>query len=259
MPQDVNDLTARVGQAGGDSLFRQITDRLATQIVAGAHEAGALVPAMDSLLDATVSRTAYREALKYLAAKGLIEARPKSGTRVAPRSSWNMLDPDVLRWSLAAKPDEPFIVQLFELRRIFEPQVARLAAERRSDEDVIRIERALRGMETERPFSEGNLAADLAFHVAIFDAAGNAPLACLKSVIGTTLVWGMRLQRGGDPAQFAAPLIDHRRVYEAIRGRDGAMAEAMTAVLVMHALTDVLRAFRSAAPHALDAASALNK
>ena len=50
------------------------------------------------------SRTALREAIRVLAAKGLVVARPKIGTRVTPRESWNLLDPDVMAWQHGAAP-----------------------------------------------------------------------------------------------------------------------------------------------------------
>ena len=53
-----------------------------------------------------VSRTAYREALRMLAAKGLVESRPKTGTRVSQRSKWHLLDPDVLSWIFEFEPDD---------------------------------------------------------------------------------------------------------------------------------------------------------
>ena len=86
--------------------------------------------------EVTVSRTAYREALKFLTSKGLIEAKPKTGTRVRPRGEWNLLDPDILRWSLQAGPSLDFARDLFELRRTIEPEATRLAALRHSDEDL---------------------------------------------------------------------------------------------------------------------------
>ena len=52
-----------------------------------------------------VSRTAYREAVRILAAKGLVDARPKVGTRIKPQSQWNLLDPDVLDWTFESEPD----------------------------------------------------------------------------------------------------------------------------------------------------------
>ena len=64
--------------------------------------------------------------------QGLIEARPKTGTRVRPRRDWHHLDPDVLAWRSESEPDERFLADILELRRILEPAAARLAAERAS-------------------------------------------------------------------------------------------------------------------------------
>ena len=76
-----------------------------------------------------VSRTAYREAIRILAAKGLIESRPKAGTRVTQRSRWNLLDPDVLGWAFESEPDLDLLESLFELRNIVESAAAALAAD----------------------------------------------------------------------------------------------------------------------------------
>ena len=116
-----------------DRLFGQVAQKLAVTIITGAVRAGELLPNEDDLRsDISVSRTAYREAVKVLTAKGLVEARPKSGTRAAPRDRWNLLDPDVLSWHFEADPNEKFIRDLFELRRFVEPSAARLAAQRRT-------------------------------------------------------------------------------------------------------------------------------
>ncbi len=75
-----------------------------------------------------VSRTAYREAVRILAAKGLIESRPKLGTRVSEPHCWHLLDPDVISWIFTGTPDERLLRALFELRTIVEPAAAALAA-----------------------------------------------------------------------------------------------------------------------------------
>jgi len=90
-----------------------------------------------------VSRAAYREAVQTLIAKGLVESRPKAGTRVLPRDRWNLLDPDVLAWAFAREPDQRLIDSLFELRGIIEPASAALAAERRSREDLQQMKSGL--------------------------------------------------------------------------------------------------------------------
>src|SRR5690606_6754618 len=68
-----------------------------------------------------VSRTVLREALKTLEAKGLVEARPKVGTRVSPTSRWSFFDPQVLSWHFYAKPDRRFYESLFDTRRAGNP------------------------------------------------------------------------------------------------------------------------------------------
>src|SRR5262249_44469112 len=78
--------------------------------------------------DLVVSRTVVREAIKVLAAKGLVESRPKTGSRVRPRRDWNLLDPDVLAWQIEAGPDADFLRPALGLRPLVEPAVARLPA-----------------------------------------------------------------------------------------------------------------------------------
>lgn len=240
------DSTTRPSSTLSDSLFRQVTERLAVAIISGTYGTGELIPNEAGLgHELTVSRTAYREALKFLSGKGLIDARPRSGTRVAARATWNLLDPDVLRWSLAADPDETFIADLFELRIIVEPQAARFAAERRLDSHLAQIESALIGMETAPAYTEANFAADLAFHELIFEAAGNTALSRLKSVVGTTLLWAMRLQSGNPQSKFVIPLQDHRRLFEAIAARDSALATSLSTTLVIEAKADTMATFRA--------------
>jgi DNA-binding FadR family transcriptional regulator len=232
---------ARPTTLNADRLFGQVAERLGIAIISGAFKAGELLPNEDQLKgEISVSRTAYREAVKILTAKGLVEARPRSGTRVAPRSSWNLVDPDVLAWHLAADPNEVFIRDLFELRRLIEPGAARLAALRRTPEDLARIDAALNGMITQRPYSEESIRADVRFHEAIFAASHNRTLDCLASVVISTIQWSMLLQREKSERAFDVALSDHRRVRDAIAAQDSAQAEAVMTMLVLDALRDTL-------------------
>lgn len=231
-------------RAGADSLFGQVTHRLAVAIVSGELPAGELVPNEDDLrAEISASRTAYREAIRFLAGKGLIDAKPRSGTRVAPRSAWHLLDPDVLRWSLSSAANEGFIRDLFELRSLVEPGCTRIAALRRTSAQLSRIEEALEGMCSSPPYTEEHMRFDLAFHNTIFDAAGNAAIAALKDVVATTLLWSLRIQTDRTTESFSVPLSDHRRLFEAIARRDGEMAEMVSRILVADALRDTLSAF----------------
>src|SRR5262249_18820510 len=100
------------------SLHGQVAHDIGAQILRGDLGPGDVLPnEADFSARLKVSRTALREAIKVLAAKGLVESRPKTGTRVRPRGEWNLLDPDVLAWQLAAGPVESFVADLFELRQ----------------------------------------------------------------------------------------------------------------------------------------------
>ena len=89
----------------GRRLNGAIAHKLGTAIVSGEFAPGDTLSgevAFSEQLD--VSRSAYREEIQVLAAKGLVESRPKAGTRVLPRERWNLLDPDVLAWAFAGSP-----------------------------------------------------------------------------------------------------------------------------------------------------------
>ena len=108
-------------------LHGQIVHAIGRRILSGAIRPGELLHA-DSHLRA--SRTVLREAIKVLAAKGLVESRPKTGTRVRAPESWNLLDPDVLAWQQEGTPQPVFLRKLTEVRSIVEPAAAELAAKR---------------------------------------------------------------------------------------------------------------------------------
>ena len=135
----------------GRRLHGAIAHKLGTAILSGEYLPGDTLSgevAFSEALD--VSRSAYREAVQVLMAKGLVESRPKTGTRVLPRSRWNLLDPDVLAWAFAGEPDIDFVRGLFELRAIVEPAAAALAAERRDRADMKTMKDALAAMTDRR-------------------------------------------------------------------------------------------------------------
>lgn len=232
---------ARSPTLNADRLFGQVAQRLAVGIIAGEYQAGQLLPNEDDLkTEISVSRTAYREAVKVLTAKGLVHSKPKSGTRAAPRHNWNLLDPDVLGWHFAADPSEKFIRDLFELRRFVEPTAARLAAERRTDEDIARIGDGLHEMENHPPYTEPVIRGDIAFHKAIFQATHNDAVACLGSNVVAAINWAVRIQAIKDPSTYAVALGDHRRVYDAIVAGNSDLAAAHMTVLVIDSLNDTL-------------------
>src|SRR5207245_3470655 len=107
----------------------------------------ALLSEPELSLQFNVSRPVLREALKMLGAKGLIESRPKTGTRVRPRADWNFLDPDVLSWRYAGGVSAEDVRALFELRRAIEPMAAALAAQRATPAQIGEVPAATAEME----------------------------------------------------------------------------------------------------------------
>lgn len=236
--ESVPDPVGRTPRDTGRRLHGAIAHKLGTAILSGHYAPGERLSgevAFSEALD--VSRSAYREAMQVLAAKGLVESRPKAGTRVLPRSRWNLLDPDVLAWAFAEKPDIQFVRGLFELRAIVEPAAARLAAERREREDLRAMKDALGGMRRHTLATEAGRAADRDFHDAILRATRNDALVVLSASIGAAVNWTTQFKQRS-LALPRNPLPDHVKVYEAIAaGNVAAAGEAMN-VLVELALDD---------------------
>jgi len=211
---------------------------LGIAIVSGRYAPGDILSGEIEFSEAlNVSRTAYREAIRMLAAKGLVESRPKAGTRVSERRRWNLLDPDVLAWMFEAEPGEDFLRALFELRMIVEPAAAALAARRRDAEDLARMGHALEEMARHGLANEAGRAADQRFHDEVLAATRNAALVSLSSSISAAVGW-TTLYKQRERALPRDPLPEHRAVFAAIAAADPAAAHAAMTELVRLALAD---------------------
>ncbi|MET0366408.1 MAG: FadR/GntR family transcriptional regulator [Sphingobium sp.] len=232
------DGATRAPRGPGRRLHGAVAHKLGMAIVSGHYAPGDTLSgeiAFAEELD--VSRSAYREAVQVLTAKGLVESRPKAGTRVLPRNRWNLLDPDVLAWAFAGEPDVEFVRNLFELRAIVEPAAARLAAQRRTKDDLKAMKDALAGMRRHTLATEAGRAADRDFHNAILLATRNDALMVLTASIGAAVNWTTQYKQRSRTLP-RNPMPDHSKVYEAIAaGDDNAAADAMQ-VLVELALED---------------------
>ncbi|NJP96951.1 FadR family transcriptional regulator [Nonomuraea sp. FMUSA5-5] len=185
----------------------------------------------------SVSRTAVREALRVLAAKGLVGARPRRGTFVAPRGHWALLDADVLRWRFADRVDETFLDELGEVRLTVEPVVARMAALRRTDRDLADLEDALAAMRTAAGrVAVDHVEADLAFHHALLRAAHNE----LMTQLATAIEAGLRLRDQFVPATLTSDSADkHAEVLLAVRKQRPKAAESTMRALIERSIADV--------------------
>jgi DNA-binding FadR family transcriptional regulator len=178
-----------------------------------------------------VSRSAYREAIRILDAKGMVNSRPKVGTRVSAPESWHLLDPDVLTWIFESDPNEELLANLFELRTIVEPEAAALAATRRTRAHLDSMQRGLQGMAEHSLTTEAGQLADREFHSTLLRASGNAFLASLTSGISAAITWTTIFKQRKNRLS-RDPMPDHQRVYDAIEAADAPAARKAMRVLV---------------------------
>lgn len=204
----------------------RVVGGLGRAIVMGDPPAGELLPRDEALAERFgVSRSVLREAMKTLAAKGLIVPRARVGTRVRPRHEWNMFDAQVLLWHLEGEPSDDFYEQLFEMRLAFEPFAAGLAARKAAPDDVAAIQGHVDAMRAAAD-EAGLSAADLDFHRAVFDAAGNAFFHSVMALVGAALLSLLRRSSPEPrPDQIAVICDGHQRIADAIAAGDAAAAE----------------------------------
>tara|TARA_A100001391_G_scaffold130111_8_gene89513 strand:+ start:17204 stop:17953 length:750 start_codon:yes stop_codon:yes gene_type:complete len=222
----------------GRRLHGAIEHKLGVAIVSGEYAPGDKLSGEVAFAEElNVSRSAYREAIQVLTAKGLVESRPKAGTRVLPRHRWNLLDPDVLAWAFAGEPNRKFVADLFELRLIVEPAAARIAAQRADKQSLKDMKVALADMRRHTLATEEGRAADRDFHKALLQATANDALQTLAASMGAAVNWTTHFKQRSR-ALPRNPIPDHERVYQAIVAGDAdGAAEAMRA-LVQLALDD---------------------
>ncbi|KAB7644871.1 FadR/GntR family transcriptional regulator [Polymorphobacter fuscus] len=225
----------------GRNLTGSIVNDLGRAIVTQTYTSKQAFPTEAALCQLySASRPVVREAVKMLTAKGLLFARKRAGTVVQPEESWNLLDPDVLRWMLERDFSIDLMIDFTEIRMAIEPRAAMLAAQtsngkqRRAIIDAIdRMFAAERG--------EDALEADIGFHIAVLEASNNRFLRQFTDLIDTTLRFSIRRtnEYKGVPRASAR---DHQKVAEAIAAGDARLAGARMHDLIRDALDLLLAA-----------------
>ncbi|YCI05697.1 FadR family transcriptional regulator [Ensifer sp. D2-11] len=209
-------------QRGKRTSHRLVVEELGQAVVGGEFAIGETLPGdTDLAARFNVSRTVLREAMKTLAAKGLVVARARIGTRVLPRAHWNLFDSDVLTWHFGAGVDEDFLRHVSEVRLALEPYAAALAARRASDADIARMMRLAVAM-GDAGHSPHTLAlADLEFHLRLLEASLNPFMRTVGSLIEAALMGVFQLTSPtADETEIDRVAIAHIRIVEEIRRRD---------------------------------------
>jgi DNA-binding FadR family transcriptional regulator len=217
----------------------RIAREIGMEIVSGRLRPGHV---LDGEIEASatrqVSRTAYREAIRILSAKGLIQSRPRTGTRVTDIPDWHLLDTDVLNWLFSGQPRPEVIHGLFELRTLVEPAAAALAATRRKQSHLAAMRAALDDMIRHTLHAPEGREADKAFHAALLAATANPFVVSLTNgvtgAVNALTEYKQRLAR-----IERDPVPDHVRVFDAIAAKDAEGARYAMVKLIRLAILDM--------------------
>jgi DNA-binding FadR family transcriptional regulator len=203
-----------------------IFEALGDQIVGGVLAPGDVLPTEPALCEEFgFSRTVVREGLKLLEGRGLVRVEQGRGTTVQPRSSWDLLDPDVLRMGLAYDQDMSLLDDLMTVRRVLEREMASIAAGRLGETELDELARLVDAMELVYDDYDQFRRLDNAFHEIVMRASGNE--------IGLTIVRVIHRHGGVTPPLAATPAskaalkrtaVEHRAILDALAAGDGPRA-----------------------------------
>ncbi|HEY6529964.1 MAG TPA: FCD domain-containing protein [Cellvibrionaceae bacterium] len=202
-------------EAAGN-LVHQVTQAVGCAIVQGTFaEDNAMITEADLSVRFQISRTVIREAVKTLAAKGLLTSRQRRGIRIAPCSQWNMFDEDVLHWTLSGTPSLNLLREFAQLRLAIEPEAAALASQCKEVAKVRDIQLAAEALLRAEEQGLSEYDADLHFHTVIFAATENRFFVQFRGFIQAALRVSIQCNFGieGNKQAVADP---HMQVYLAI-------------------------------------------
>lgn len=225
-----------------DGLHGRLVHALGSRIVSGRLAPGDALPTEADLeVELGSGRSAIREALKVLTAKGLVRSRTRTGTIVQPSESWNLLDPDVLAWRYEDEPTERHLLDLTGLRVALEPEAARLAARAARDKSVVApVREALLRMEETVDDPDAFIGHDLAFHRAVVVAGGNELMVHLDALLAVAFA-AARQVHTRNVRRNKRTLASHRAVLDAIASRNPDEAADLMRSLVTSAQHDIRR------------------
>lgn len=214
------------------SLTDRAIDRIRELIHSGALPPGAKLPPEQQLAaELGLSRNLMREAVKALVVTHVLEIRRGDGTYVTS------LEPEVLLSSIGSAVEllrGETLLELTEVRRLFEPIATSLAAARISPAALAEVERHLDGMRAAQDDVELLNTHDAAFHRAVVAATGNATLTTVLEGISSRTVRA-RIWRGMVDEQVAGRTVaEHEEIFRALSDGDARLAQAAA---LMHVTT----------------------
>jgi len=197
-------------------LYEEVVRQLHQLIEAGKLKAGDRLPAERELADTfRVSRTSVREAIKTLESEGFVLTRPGSGTFIAAVNVETLIQP----FATLLSRGKDALIDLVEMRRLVEPGIAALAAERATPADLLRLKEIFQTQDQQIKRGESGVDSDAEFHLAIGQATHNAALQRLVSSI-VEILKPMRERSLQTPGRVHDSLASHRELLVAIERHD---------------------------------------
>ncbi|MGC6389428.1 FadR/GntR family transcriptional regulator [Ewingella sp. S1.OA.A_B6] len=206
-------------QAAQRNLSYLLAEKVAQRILSGEYTEGSILPGEIELGKIFgVSRTAVREAVKTLTAKGMLLPRPRIGTRVMPQSNWNFLDQELLNWWMTRENFDQVMSHFVILRRALEPQACALAAITASDEQKRQLSLYMSEMrQLHTSFDrERWINVDTQFHQLIYEAGKNPFLTSFSNLFSSVYQSYFRAITGNEVIKLEY----HQAVVDAIQASD---------------------------------------
>src|SRR5512137_2392744 len=203
-------------------LYEQIVQQVEESIVKATLKPGDQLPPERELAQQFgVSRTAVREAVKALREKGLVEAYPGRGTFITDGTN-NTMRQSLDRMMRSGTEGFAFLA---EAREILEPEIAALATTRMDEDDLAAMRKQIAIMDGAKSDPDAFIEADLDFHLALAEAAGNPIiLSLIDSIVG--LLREQRLRTFLSPSGPQRGQYYHRRILEAVELRNAEQARS---------------------------------
>ncbi len=207
-------------------LYESIVKQIQHLISEGELKPGQKLPPERELAeDLNVSRTSIREALRALEMMGYLESKVGvgGGTYIKEITLDNILSP----FSKVLLKNEDFILELLEMRLFLEIETARLAAIRRTQEDLDKMQEAIDQMQKEINKGKSGLDGDNAFHRAISVAANNRVLEHFVNMCGDLLEVEREAHLNNNEGESEKALTQHKKLLDAIKDEDEEKAQQL--------------------------------
>lgn len=235
MPQKFTPVTS------GARLSDQVAQQLSTQIEKGRLKPGEKLPTEARLVEQfQVSRTVVREAVSRLKSLGLVDSRQGSGVFVNAKLPFAPLN-----FESRHAASQEAVLQMVEVRRALEAEVAALAAQRRETSDIRAMEQAVKALGMAVKAGGNGVAEDMKFHRAIAEATRNPFLIQTLEYLGQFLHGATQVTRANEARRidFAAQVqTEHQAILQAVKAGNAQGARLAATAHMDNAITRILSA-----------------